>query len=77
MNLLQFTGAREQFVLKASDCTRSLAEDTRHWLLYDLNKPRNTSVHDFQKRVNEIYLRDDIPKGIDPEDLLSELSIQY
>ena len=54
MNLVQFTNAREQFVIQASDCTRSLAEDTRHWLLYDLKKPRNMSVHDFQKRVNEI-----------------------
>jgi len=25
-----------------------------------------------QKRVNEIYLRDDIPKGINPEDPLSD-----
>ena len=54
MNLVQFSEAREQFVLKVSDCTRSLAEDTRHWMLYDLKKPRNMSVHDFQKRVNEI-----------------------
>ena len=54
MNLLQFGFAIEQLVLKASDCTRSLAEDSRHWLLYNLNKPRNMSVHDFQKRINEI-----------------------
>ncbi len=39
MNLLQFSGARKQFVLKASDCTRSLAEDTRYWLIYDPGKP--------------------------------------
>ena len=54
MNLLNFNNAREQFVIKDSDCTRSLAEDTRHWLLYDLQKPRTMTVHDFQKRINEI-----------------------
>ena len=54
INLLRFACAREQFVLKTSNCTRSLAEDTRHWLLYDLHKPRNMSVHDFQKRINEV-----------------------
>ena len=52
MNLIQFSEAREQFVLKGSDCTRSLAEDTRHWMLNDLKKTRNMSVHDFQKRGN-------------------------
>ena len=30
MDVLQFTNAKEQFVLKASDFTRSLAEDTRN-----------------------------------------------
>ena len=54
MNLLDFASAREQFVLKGSDCTRTLAEDIRYWLLYDLKKPRNMTVHDFQGRVNEI-----------------------
>ena len=54
INLIQFTSAREQFVLKASTCPRSLAEDTRHWMLYDLSKPRNMSVQYFQKRINEI-----------------------
>ena len=47
MNLVQFFNAREQFVIKGSDCTRSLAEDTRHWLLYDLQKLRTMTVHDF------------------------------
>jgi len=46
-----------------------------------MNKVRSfylkTRRGQIQKSVNEIYLRDDIPKGIDPEDLLSELSIQY
>ena len=54
VDLLQFANVREQFVLKASNFTRSLAEDTRHWLLYDLHKPREMFVHDFQKWVNEI-----------------------
>ena len=54
MTLNEFRDARERFVLRCSDVTRSLAEDTRHWLLYELKKPRNLSVHDFQKRVNEI-----------------------
>jgi hypothetical protein len=47
MNLVQFSNTREQFVIKGSDCTRSLAEDTRHWLLYDLQKLRTMTVHDF------------------------------
>ena len=54
INLLQFGLAREQFVLIVSDCTRTLSKDTRHWLLYDLKKPRSMSVHNFQKRINEI-----------------------
>ena len=54
MNLIQFANAREQFVIRASDCTRTLAEDTRFWLLYDLKKPRSMNVHDFQKRINQI-----------------------
>ena len=52
LNLLEFRDAREQFVL--NNTTRSLAMDTRHWLLYDLKKPRDMSVHDFVTRVNEI-----------------------
>ena len=51
MNLLQFTDARDQFVLKASDCICSLAADTRHWPLYDLHKRQNMS---FQKQINKI-----------------------
>ena len=54
MNLLDFANARERFIIRASNCDRSLAEDTRHWLLYDLKKPRDMAVHDFQKRINEI-----------------------
>ena len=30
INLQEFRDAREQFVLKSSDCTRTLAEDTRY-----------------------------------------------
>ena len=54
ISIINFNNSREQFVIKGSDCTRSLAEDTRHWLLYDLQKPRTMTVHDFQKRINEI-----------------------
>ena len=40
LNIIQFNDACEQFVLKCSDTTRTLTEDTRHWLLYDLKKRR-------------------------------------
>ena len=43
-----------------------------------MNKVRTHYVKtrrgDIQKRVNEIYLRDEVPTGIDPENLLDEQS---
>ena len=36
MNLNDFANTSERFIIRASNCARSLAEDTVHWLLYGL-----------------------------------------